>query len=51
MSQDKLIKIKCSETGHIRFTRKNKKNTEKKLELKKYNPELRRPTVYKEVKK
>jgi uncharacterized protein with PQ loop repeat len=28
MSQDKLVKIKCSETGHIRFTRKNRKTTE-----------------------
>jgi large subunit ribosomal protein L33 len=51
MSQDKLIKIKCTETGHIRYTTKNRKTVEKKLELKKYNPTLRKKTVYKEVKK
>jgi ribosomal protein L33 len=51
MSQEKLVKIKCQETGHIRFTRKNRKTVEKKLELKKYNPLLRKPTVYKEIKK
>ncbi len=51
MSQDKLVKIKCQETGQIKYTRKNRKTTERKLELKKYNPELRRHTVYKEVKK
>lgn len=52
MSQDKLVKIKCKETGDVIYTRKNKKTDEgKKLELKKYNSKLRRRTVYKEVKK
>lgn len=51
MSQDKLVKIKCQETGEIKYTRKNKKTTERKLELKKYNSKLRKHTVYKEVKK
>ncbi|MCB9806085.1 50S ribosomal protein L33 [Candidatus Nomurabacteria bacterium] len=51
MSQDKLVKLKCSETGDIRYTRKNKKTVEKKLELKKYNPRLRKKTVWKETKK
>ena len=51
MSQDKLVKIKCQETGQIKYTRKNRKTTERKLELKKYTPTLRKHTVYKEVKK
>jgi len=51
MSQDRLIKIKCQETGDIKYTRKNRKTTERKLELKKYNPSLRKHTVYKEIKK
>lgn len=51
MSQDKLVKIKCQETGQIKYTRKNRKTTERKLELKKYNSTLRKHTVYKEVKK
>jgi len=51
MSQDRLIKIKCTETGDQIWTRKNKKTTEGKLELKKYNPKLRKHTVWKEMKK
>ena len=51
MSQDRLVKIKCQETGQIRYTRKNRKTTERKLELKKYNPTLRKHTIHKEVKK
>lgn len=51
MSQDKLIKIKCQETGDILYTTRNKKNGDKKLELKKYNPKLRKHTVHKEIKK
>jgi len=50
MSQDRLIKIKCQETGQIKYTRKNRKTTERKLELKKYNPILRKHTVHKEIK-
>lgn len=51
MSQDKLIKLKCSETGDIRYTRRTKRVGAEKLELKKYNPTLRKVTVYKEMKK
>lgn len=51
MSQDRLIKIKCQETGQVKYTRKNRKTTERKLELKKYNPILRKHTVHKEIKK
>lgn len=32
------------------ITTKNKKNTPKKLELKKYNPYLKKVTVHKEIK-
>jgi ribosomal protein L33 len=51
MSQDKLVKLKCAETGAVRYTRKNKKTVEKKLELRKYNSKLRKYTVWKEAKK
>ena len=50
MSQDHLIKIK-SPTGHVIFTRKNKKKVERKLELKKFNPVTRKHEVFKEAKK
>jgi len=51
MSQDRLVKIKCQETGDIRYTRRNKKTSDKKLELKKYSSVLRKHTVWKELKK
>jgi large subunit ribosomal protein L33 len=51
MSQDKLVKIKCQETGDIIYTTRNKKNGDKKLELKKYCSKLRKHTVWKELKK
>lgn len=52
MSQDNIIKMKCSETGHIHYvTMKNKKQNPDKLERKKYNPVARKHTLYKETKK
>lgn len=51
MPQKHLAKIKSQESGHIRFTRKNKKKVERKLEFKKYDPVVRKVVTYKEVKK
>ena len=46
------IKLESSAgTGHFYTTSKNRTNTPNKLELKKYNPKLRKHTVYKEKKK
>lgn len=50
MSQDRLIKLK-SPSGHVRFSRKNKKKVERKIELRKFDPNTRQREVYKEVKK
>jgi large subunit ribosomal protein L33 len=50
MSQDHLAKIK-SASGHVIFTRKNKKKVERKLEFKKYDPTVRKHVTFKEVKK
>ena len=56
MSQDHLIKFvsvgdeKGVGKGHTYYSRKNKKSVERKLEFKKYNPEARKHTVYKEKK-
>lgn len=50
MSQVNLIKLK-SPSGHVIFTRKNKKKVERKLELTKYDPSTRKREVFKEVKK
>jgi large subunit ribosomal protein L33 len=51
MSQDQLIKLKSSESSHVYYTRKNKKLVTKKIELKKYDPTVRKRVVYKESKK
>lgn len=51
MSQNHLVKIKCTETGDIMHTRKNKKGVERKLEVKKFNKKLKKRTIWKETKK
>jgi large subunit ribosomal protein L33 len=49
--KDKLIKMVSSEgDGHYYTTTKNRKNTPDKLELKKYNPKVRKHVMYKEAK-
>ena len=51
-----VITLECTEARALgkspsRYsTMKNKKNTPKRLELKKYNPSLRRHTIHKEIK-
>ena len=52
-----VIHLECTEQrasgvpGMSRYTtQKNKKNTPSRLELKKYNPYLRRYTVHREIK-
>jgi len=56
MAQSHLIKFvsvgdeKGVGKGHTYYSRKNKKSVEKKLEVKKYNPLVRKHTVYKEKK-
>jgi large subunit ribosomal protein L33 len=56
MSQDHLIKLESQGDesglgkGHIIYGRKNKKMTPKRLEIKKYNPEARKHTIYRETK-
>ena len=51
MSQDRLIKLKSTKSEHVYFSRKNKKKVERKIELKKYDPNTRQRETYKEVKK
>ena len=44
-----IIKLKSTEgTGFTYVTRKNKVNTRERLEIKKYDPVLRRHVVFKE---
>lgn len=46
-----LVTLECTETGERTYiTTKNKRNNPERLELKKYNPRLRRDTIYRETK-
>ncbi|MFA5173514.1 MAG: 50S ribosomal protein L33 [Candidatus Paceibacterota bacterium] len=49
-----LVRLKCAECGRVNYyTRKNKKRTEGKLQLKKFcpNPKCRKHRAHKEIKK
>ncbi|MDX2076433.1 MAG: 50S ribosomal protein L33 [bacterium] len=45
-----VVKMRSSESGHIYITYKNRRNDPARLELKKYDPFVRRHVVYKEAK-
>lgn len=45
-----IIRMKSTESDHCRSTVKNKRNTTGRIELKKYDPTLRKHVVYKEAK-
>lgn len=45
-----LIKLKSTKSPYIYYTKKNKINTEKRLELKKYDPVVRKHVLFKESK-
>ncbi len=44
------VKLKSSESPHYYYTMKNKRNTPDRLELRKYDPVLRRHVNFKEEK-
>ena len=48
--RDKIRLIPSAGTGHIYTTDKNKKNTPGKMEIKKYDPTIRKHVIYKEGK-
>lgn len=55
MSQDRLIKLKSTGSSHVVWTSKkkgkNKKGVERKIELAKYDPTLRKRVIFKEARK
>ena len=51
MSQDNLIKLKSTKSGYVYWTRKNRKGVERKIELVKFDPTLRKRVTFKEAKK
>ena len=48
--RDKIRLISSANTGHFYTTDKNKKNTPGKMEVKKYDPVVRKHVIYKEGK-
>ena len=49
-ARDKIRMISSAGTGHFYTTVKNRQNTPNKLELKKYDPVVRKHVLYKETK-
>jgi len=44
------VRIRSTESAHVYSTKKNKRNTTEKLEIKKYDPVVRKHVIYKEIK-
>ncbi len=51
MSQDRLLKLKSTKSNHVIWTRKNKKTVERKIELTKFDPTLKKRVLFKEAKR
>jgi large subunit ribosomal protein L33 len=45
-----IIKLKSSESGHTYTTTKNRKNDTNRLELRRYDPLVRKHVTYRETK-
>lgn len=48
--RDKIKLVSSAGTGHFYTTTKNKRTTPEKLEMKKFDPVVRKHVVYKEAK-
>jgi large subunit ribosomal protein L33 len=48
--REKIRLISTADTGHFYTTKKNKRNTPDKLQIKKYDPVARKHVIYKEAK-
>ena len=48
--REKIKLVSSAGTGHFYTTTKNRRNTTEKLEIKKYDPVVRKHVVYKEKK-
>ncbi|ABE60315.1 MULTISPECIES: 50S ribosomal protein L33 [Chromohalobacter] len=48
--RDKIKMVSSAGTGHFYTTDKNKRNTPDKLEMKKFDPVVRKHVMYKEAK-
>jgi large subunit ribosomal protein L33 len=43
-----VVKLVSTESGHVYYTQKSKRNDPQRLELRKYDPILRRHVLYRE---
>ncbi len=48
--RDKIKLVSTAETGHFYTTTKNKRNHPEKMEVKKFDPVVRKHVLYKEAK-
>ena len=48
--RDKIKLVSSADTGHYYTTTKNKKNMPEKMEIKKFDPVVRKYVMYKEAK-
>ncbi len=46
-----VIKLQSSESSHCYFSEKNRNNTKERIQLKKYDPIVRKHVTYKEASK
>jgi large subunit ribosomal protein L33 len=46
-----IIKLKSEASDHCYFTQKNKNNSKERIQLRKYDPVVRRHVMYKEASK
>lgn len=49
-AREKIRLISSADTGHFYTTTKNKRNTPDKMEMKKYDPVVRKHVIYREGK-
>lgn len=49
-ARDKIKLVSSANTGHFYTTDKNKRNSPEKMEMKKYDPVVRKHVMYKEAK-
>lgn len=48
--REKIKLVSSADTGHFYTTMKNKRNTPEKIEIKKFDPVVRKHVMYKEAK-
>lgn len=45
-----IVKMRSTESSHVYLTTKNRRNNPNRMELKKFDPTLRRHVIYRETK-